>query len=595
MPKSKKKLSKNAESNGAVSSAAIAPTADHQPEEDMATPRTNQAAKKADQQFWRDAAIFRDWLKASREKYAGGRNYDAIKKLREALEFGAKHLPRFEEHSLVKAHVLLELGLASGAVCTDFETGPKWEAARKESDGAFAEALNIFLVRLAEGTLTTYRRDEVWIQGHSYESPVAHSERLGPIDYLSCTQMAIGTMEPSVETASKLKKAIKFCKAFKTSKCKLNLEGGPSLQADLPGELVSGIKRMLQEHEHVLAGGDRSVPDPPERDEYELDEVRHTGGIDGEMAQTNARRATDVEERGLKFCEYCREQEKQPRQFKTCSGCKFAAYCCKEHQKAHWKVHKKECATVFKQERAAYKEVRQATRNVLMPGQVQQFFTVVHELHVFCANATEMRAAARRKGLEIPRVATVQEHMELSIPEIGLLWDALFEAMSASEREPMLQRFVAKMRGGGDGERYMSESNGGPPFSLSVEWSAQHVSGCFAVVEHTAEGSILLHECATGKVDAYLVKGLSQPLEHVLSKLQRPLPLFVRTALLPFKDVIVTHGCIAQPLEQLPRLQAAALAHVKGGTKVAAVISCMRAADAVAEAAADSSPPVELL
>lgn len=534
---------------------------------------------KEDQKLHRDAAVYRDVLHIARKKYAGGRNYDAVEKFREALASGAKLFPRFEEHSLVKAHVLVELGLACGAVCTDFETGPKWESARKESDASFAEALNIFLVRLAEGTLTTYRQDEVWISGHGYESPVAHTERLGPVDYLTCTQMTLCTMAPSVETVSKLKKAVKFCKAFKTAKYKLDVERGGSLQGDVPREVVRGIKDMLQKHEHVLAGGDRSVLAPtPDREQHV--EVRHAGGRDGEMVQTSAQRALDVEERGLKFCSYCREGEKEPRQFKTCSACNFAAYCCREHQKAHWKVHKKECATVCKEALAAQKEARQPTRNVLKPGQTQQFFTVVHELHVFCANSPEMRAAARRERLSLPKVATVEEHLALGIPDIGLLWDALFEAMSASEREPMLRRFVEEMKNGRD-HRYTSESNGGPPFSVCHGWSKQHVSGCFAVVEHTAAGSILLHERVTGEIDTYLVVGLSQSVEQVLSPLG-PLPVFVRTALLPFKDAIVTHGCIGSPYGPIPRLQAAALAYVAGDAK--GIISNMRLTTDIATA-----------
>jgi hypothetical protein len=40
------------------------------------------------------------------------------------------------------------------------------------------------------------------------------------------------------------------------------------------------------------------------------------------------------------FCEYC---EKSSPTIQKCGGCRCVSYCCKEHQTAHWKEHKKEC------------------------------------------------------------------------------------------------------------------------------------------------------------------------------------------------------------------------------------------------------------
>ncbi len=46
----------------------------------------------------------------------------------------------------------------------------------------------------------------------------------------------------------------------------------------------------------------------------------------------------------LRTCAMCDARETEPRLFKLCSRCGGAAYCCKEHQVAHWRAgHKKEC------------------------------------------------------------------------------------------------------------------------------------------------------------------------------------------------------------------------------------------------------------
>ncbi|KAJ3875555.1 hypothetical protein F5051DRAFT_413946 [Lentinula edodes] len=40
-------------------------------------------------------------------------------------------------------------------------------------------------------------------------------------------------------------------------------------------------------------------------------------------------------------CERKRQAGEPP--FKVCAGCRAVQYCCREHQKAHWKVHKEFC------------------------------------------------------------------------------------------------------------------------------------------------------------------------------------------------------------------------------------------------------------
>lgn len=499
-------------------------------------------------QLRRESQHFCSLLEDGRAKYAKGRNYDAVEKLRKALAVGAKKLPRFDDNSLVKAHALLELGLACGAVCTDHATGDEWRAAKDEADRSLQGALGIFHARLAAGTLTTFRNEEMWMQGGAYKAPVSHPERLGPIDFLSCTSMALATMDPSPETIANLEKAIAFHAAFERAERRIDLEEGRQLQAQgAPTHLMNTLRTMLAQHEQ---GTKRVVPENW-RDTHQ--EMRQVGTTGGAMLVTKEHRRADVAERGLNNCAYCGVQEKQPRQYKTCSQCRYAAYCCREHQKAHWRVHKRECATESKRAREEHLAARRTVRSTLMPGQQQQFMTLVAYLHTFCVNAPEMR------GSSLPSVRAVEDHANLSIPEINLIWDALLVETTPAAREPMLRRFVREMRGAG----YTREEDGGPPWSMALAWNTRHVSGAFAVVEHTPAGSILLHERGEELV-AYRVVGISQSVEEILSQIPTPLPVVIRTAILPFHDVIVTNGCIAGPRAPHPRLEAAAAAAVGG-------------------------------
>lgn len=45
----------------------------------------------------------------------------------------------------------------------------------------------------------------------------------------------------------------------------------------------------------------------------------------------------------------CAECSVMLKSVKTCSGCGIAKYCCAEHQKAHWKVHKHHCKRLIKE------------------------------------------------------------------------------------------------------------------------------------------------------------------------------------------------------------------------------------------------------
>lgn len=88
---------------------------------------------KIDKDFSRKISEFRSLLSTARETYAKGRSFDAADLQKQALSFGSKNLPRFEDSSLVKAHALLELGLATSAICTDFAQGKEFEEKSRDA------------------------------------------------------------------------------------------------------------------------------------------------------------------------------------------------------------------------------------------------------------------------------------------------------------------------------------------------------------------------------------------------------------------------------------------------------------------------------
>lgn len=46
---------------------------------------------------------------------------------------------------------------------------------------------------------------------------------------------------------------------------------------------------------------------------------------------------------GLHHCATCEVSQAPGQEFGICSGCRRVSYCCKEHQRLHWKTHKKHC------------------------------------------------------------------------------------------------------------------------------------------------------------------------------------------------------------------------------------------------------------
>jgi len=52
----------------------------------------------------------------------------------------------------------------------------------------------------------------------------------------------------------------------------------------------------------------------------------------------------------LKKCAVCDKPGTKSEKLKVCSGCNGVAYCSKEHQREHWKVHKANCKKKAKRE-----------------------------------------------------------------------------------------------------------------------------------------------------------------------------------------------------------------------------------------------------
>lgn len=100
------------------------------------------------------------------------------------------------------------------------------------------------------------------------------------------------------------------------------------------------LSTYLQQHEAVVSGR-VSTHDALENmyggDDRE--EVRHTGSLMGKMKLTHKKLAKDADKIGFKHCSNpeCDKFEKQPKQFMTCSRCKWSAYCGRDCQVSDWK------------------------------------------------------------------------------------------------------------------------------------------------------------------------------------------------------------------------------------------------------------------
>ena len=63
------------------------------------------------------------------------------------------------------------------------------------------------------------------------------------------------------------------------------------------------------------------------------------------IAEFEARQREDIAKHGLRDCALpsCSKTEKTVKEFAHCSGCRSVVYCCAEHQRLHWTMHKKAC------------------------------------------------------------------------------------------------------------------------------------------------------------------------------------------------------------------------------------------------------------
>lgn len=507
----------------------------------------------------RKISEFRSLLSTARETYAKGRSFDAADLQKQALSFGSKNLPRFEDSSLVKAHALLELGLATSAICTDFAQGKEFEEKCQETQQVLNEALEIYHHRLSNGTLTKWRKEEVWLKGkNSYESPVPHTERLGPVDFLTCTNMACG-FHAAPESVASLKKALSFARQFKANKCIIHMEVGGALEGQLPGDAVlEQLRTSLRHHEQELAG----VAVERENNVDIRQELRHTGTRMGNMKLSHEKIAKDVKKKGLRKCGHveCTNMERQPREFATCSKCRWVAYCCKDHQVADWPLHKKICKTVALEQKREYKERRKAD-HTLNPGEAQNFLTIVAHMHHYFIQSPQVRPLMNMTSPGIvEKLKSAEDHRSLSMSEIDVIWNC-FWSMPSEQKVELLEEFVDEMKSYG----FPAATMGGPDFSVVLDWNQHAIVGLFAVVKHTSKGSILLHEEGPS-VHAYQVIGITDNLETMLSTL--PLPVYIGTTLLPFKGLIVTQGTMVAGVCK-PSLETAADAYLSGDeTKV---------------------------
>lgn len=228
----------------------------------------------------------------------------------------------------------MELALAKSAIMTDFASGEEWQQLKKEFHEIRDQALHIFESRVENQTLNKFRRDECWIEGDEYSSPVPHTERLGPVDYLACLQM-LGGEEPTLDTVRSLQMGINFAKAFQARSCVITLESGGGLQGGVPGYLLAQVEALLKDHLSVVQGKKSFEEVMIGSKTDSRTELRHCGTLTGEMKDTHKKLAKDIEKLGLRRCnnEHCEKAESHPKQFQKCSRCEWAAYCSRECQK----------------------------------------------------------------------------------------------------------------------------------------------------------------------------------------------------------------------------------------------------------------------
>lgn len=294
------------------------------------------------------------------------------------------------------------------------------------------------------------------------------------------------------------------------------------------------------------------------------------------MKQTHKKLDKDIDRIGLKKCENrnCENFESHPRQFPTCSRCSWAAYCSRDCQASDWKRHKKEC----KSGEASKKEneTQNASKNCLMVGQSQRVLTIIRCLHHFAVTSAELQEtrtedAARVMCMVKPKLDGIElGSFQMGMQEVAFTWNAIW-SMTKQNRNKMIRKFLKEMR-------KFSFPTGGPDFTVVTEWGLHGVSGDFAIVENTPKGTILLHEdTEKGDIKAYLAVGITQSIESLLSSApSSTLPMYVNTALIPYKKLVLCQGTIVPSLGVISnKLHAAANGFINNGGGRMKVIESM--------------------
>jgi SMC interacting uncharacterized protein involved in chromosome segregation len=112
-----------------------------------------------------------------------------------------------------------------------------------------------------------------------------------------------------------------------------------------------------------------------------------------------------------------------------CGGCKRAFYCCKEHQKQDWKLHKKLCKELAAQ--AARKEENEAKLQVAM----EEIEKVRKELQQANLQAEAARMKAELASQEVNKLFDDKEKAENDLKKAGAEVDGTFQSAVETLKE----------------------------------------------------------------------------------------------------------------------------------------------------------------
>jgi len=524
---------------------------------------------------------FRGLLAAASEKNSEGDIILAAQLLRLAIQLGTERIPRFDNNSLCKAHAQLKLGLTSLIICTAFNTeelSQVRDIAELECLTCIGNALSIFESRLFSGKPVVFRSDECWLKpseevgssapyieatGENDASLGPQIERIGPNDYMNCAHMAMCGQNPSKVTVQTLAKAVSFGRYFIANQCVISLERNERIcmTGKVSLVLIDKLFMTLEDHIAVLDGRKTLEEFRTKHFPKKVNKKEEVDHAESKMLEMKNSDRSDKKLTKLFQCanEGCINIEQQPKEFSTCSRCKATYYCSRECQTADWKRHKNEC----KNGEAAKKKTDNKDQNkderCLRHGQAQQLLTIFRYVHHFAVISEEMMSTKNTETTKIkdsvlPQLESVEMGtIQLELSEVTFVWNAIW-SMTQSDRIAMMQRFLTKEV---PSLVFSPKQKGGPDFSVISAWASKTIAGNFAVVKHTPKGSILLHEdggFVTNDNDdevynAYLVIGISQSIQSLLDPMNKPLPIYINTAILPFKKSIVCQDTTAPTLQ----------------------------------------------